>query len=212
MAPIRVLLVDDHRIVRQGISSLLELESDLTVVGEAASGARALELIEEKQPDIVLLDVKMPDMDGADVCREIHARYPNLPVIILTAYSGDEHVLRCIQAGARGYVLKDVDVVELVRTIRVVHSGQSVLDGKVIAAVMTELKRPAAARHRGLEFSQREIDIIHLVSQGLSNKEIADRLFLSTSAVKYHLRNIMDKLGVSTRAAVIYEATQHGLI
>ncbi len=212
MAPIRVLLVDDHRIVRQGISSLLELESDLTVVGEAASGARALELIEEKQPDIVLLDVKMPDMDGADVCREIQARYPNLPVIILTAYSGDEHVLRCIQAGARGYVLKDVDVVELVRTIRVVHSGQSVLDGKVIAAVMTELKRPAAARHRGLEFSQREIDIIRLVSQGLSNKEIADRLFLSTSAVKYHLRNIMDKLGVSTRAAVIYEATQHGLI
>ena len=211
MAPIRVLLVDDHRIVRQGISSLLELESDLTVVGEAASGARALELIEEKQPDIVLLDIKMPDMDGADVCREIQARYPNLPVIILTAYSGDEHVLRCIQAGARGYVLKDVDVVELVRTIRVVHSGQSVLDGKVIAAVMTELKRPAAARH-GLEFSQREIDIIRLVSQGLSNKEIADRLFLSTSAVKYHLRNVMDKLGVSTRAAVIYEATQHGLI
>jgi len=211
LAPIRVLLVDDHRIVRQGISSLLELESDLTVVGEAASGARALELIEEKQPDIVLLDIKMPDMDGADVCREIQARYPNLPVIILTAYSGDEHVLRCIQAGARGYVLKDVDVVELVRTIRVVHSGQSVLDGKVIAAVMTELKRPAAARH-GLEFSQREIDIIRLVSQGLSNKEIADRLFLSTSAVKYHLRNVMDKLGVSTRAAVIYEATQHGLI
>lgn len=212
MAPIRVLLVDDHRIVRQGISSLLELESDLTVVGEAASGARALELIDEKQPDIVLLDVKMPDMDGADVCREIQARYPNLPVIILTAYSGDEHVLRCIQAGARGYVLKDVDVVELVRTIRVVHGGQSVLDGKVIAAVMTELKRPAAARHHGPEFSQREIDIIRLVSQGLSNKEIADRLFLSTSAVKYHLRNIMDKLGVSTRAAVIYEATQHGLI
>ncbi|MGQ9599193.1 MAG: response regulator [Anaerolineae bacterium] len=212
MTLIRVLLVDDHRIVRQGISSLLELENDLTVVGEAASGARALELIEEKHPDIVLLDIKMPDMDGADVCREIQARYPDLPVIILTAYSGDDQVLRCIQAGARGYVLKDVDVVELVRTIRVVHSGQSVLDSKAIAAVMDGLRRPAAARYHGLEFSQREIEIIRLVSQGLSNKEIADRLFLSTSAVKYHLRNIMDKLGVSSRAAVIYEATQHGVI
>jgi len=212
MGPIRILLVDDHHIVRQGIRALLELEKDLEVVGEAANGEKALELVEKLDPDVVLLDVKMPGMGGVEVCRQALARHPELPILILTAFSDDESVLQCIRAGAKGYVLKDVDVVRLVRVIRALHRGESVLDPKVTGVVMHELRRIPRKDEDEATFNEREIEIAKLMAQGLTNKEIGQRLFLSTSAVKFHIHNIMQKLGVTSRVAVIYELSKRGLI
>ncbi len=212
MAPIRILLVDDHHVVRQGIRSLLELDADLMVVGEAATGAKALELVESLRPDLVLLDIKLPDLDGFEVCRQALARQPDLPIIILTAFSNQDTVARCICEGAKGYVLKDVDVVELTRTIRAVHAGESVLDPKIAGAVMNELRRRAKISGDQPILSERELQIVRLMAQGLSNQEIGWQLFLSTSSVKLYIRKVEEKLGVSGRPAIVYEASKRGLI
>lgn len=212
MQPTRILLVDDHHIVRQGIKALLQLEKDLQVVGEAANGVEALELIEKLSPDLVLLDVKMPGMDGVEVCRQSLARHPELPLVILSAFPGQDSVIQCIRAGAKGYVLKDVDVTELVKTIRAIRRGESVLDPKVAGAVMEALRRTPWTDDAETALSQREIEITRLMAQGLTNQEIAWRLYLSPSTVKLHIRKIEDKLGVTGRTAVVYEASKRGLI
>ncbi|MGI5836741.1 MAG: response regulator [Chloroflexota bacterium] len=212
MGPTRVLLVDDHCIVRQGIRSLLELERDMDVVGEAPNGAKALELIDQLNPDLVLLDVKMPDMDGAEVCRQSLARHPDLPIIILTAFPGQDNVLRCIRAGAKGFVLKDVDVFELVRTIRAVCRGESVLDSKIAGTVMDELRKRSQEPQDETQLTDREVKTIQLMAQGLTNQEIGWQLCLSTSSVKMYIRRIQEKLGVSSRGAIIYEASKRNLI
>lgn len=211
MKPIRLLLVDDHRIVRQGIRSLLELEHDLEVVAEADNGERALELIDVFQPDVVLLDIKMADMSGVEVCRQLTLKCPDIRVIILTAFSNDENVLQCIQAGAKGYVLKDVDVAELVNIIRAVCRGEAVLDPKITAVVMGRLSGTPGRQEKFLpSLTSQEITIIKLVSQGLTNQEIGERLFLSQDTVKYHLRNAMQKLEARNRAEAVYKAWSAG--
>jgi DNA-binding NarL/FixJ family response regulator len=212
MPSVRILLVDDHHIVRQGIKSLLELDEDFVVVGEAATGARALELIEQIRPDVVLLDVKLPDLDGIEVCRQALARQPDLAIIILTAFSNRESVVRCISEGAIAYVLKDVDVVELARTIRAVHAGQAVLDPKIAGAVMSEIRDKAKGSGYRPGLSERELEIVRLMAHGLSNQEIGWQLFLSTSSVKLYIRKVEEKLGVSGRPAIVYEASKRGLI
>lgn len=208
----RLLLADDHRIIRQGIRALLEMERDLVVVGEASSGTEVLSLLRETKPDILLLDVQMPGMGGAEVCRHALALHPDLNVVILTAFSSHDTVLQCVLAGAKGYVLKDVDVTELVKTIRAIRRGESVLDPRIAGTVMNELRRKPREESGKPALTHRELEIARLMSQGLTNQEIGWQLFLSTSTVKLHVRKIQEKLGVNSRTAAIYEASKLGLI
>lgn len=210
--PVRILLVDDHTVVRQGLRSLLELEPDFTVVGEASCGAEALPLVEHARPDIILLDLRLPDLNGIEVCRRLTQKYPDIPVIILSAFSYDQDVLDCIEAGAKGYVLKDVDVFELTRAIRAVHRGESVLDPRVTRAVMERFRQAGKETESAGALTEQEKEIIRLVAQGLTNKEIARRLFLSPNTVKFHISNIMRKLDVKRRAEIAFRASQNHLV
>lgn len=212
MDPIRILLVDDHTVVRQGIRSLLELEPDLSVVGEAACGAEAFPLIERTRPDIILLDLRLPDMNGVEVCRRLTQEHPDIPVIILSAFSYEQDVLDCIDAGARGYVLKDVDVLGLTRAIRAVQRGESVLDSRVTRAVMEHFRRAGRTAEPAGVLTEQEKEIIRLIAQGLTNKEIARKLFLSPNTVKFHISNIMRKLDVRRRTEIAFRASKNHLL
>ncbi len=211
METTRIMLVDDHKIVRQGICSLLELEPDLQVVAEASTGAEALVLLDTVRPDLLLLDLRLADLSGAQVCREAAAKYPHLPVLILTAISNGPEVLECIDAGAKGYVLKDVDVSELIRTIRAVRRGESVLDPKVTQAVLEHV-RQARRGTTSETLTGQEQEIVRLMAQGMTNKEIGQRLFLSPNTIKVHISEIMQKLGVKRRAELVYRSTENHLI
>lgn len=212
MNAIRILLVDDHRVMRQGVRLLLELHPDFKVVTEAGTGAEALRLIDEVPVDVMLLDLKLTDMSGTEVCRLATQRHPEISVLILTAISNGSDVLECIDAGAKGYVLKDVDIEVLGRTIRAIHRGESVLDSKVTRAVLDRARNSEAKPPAGTELTDQEKEIISLIAQGLTNKEIGERLYMSASAVKFHLSDVMQKLGVKRRAQVVYRAAEDHLI
>ncbi len=212
METIRILVVDDHKVVRQGLVSLLELEPDLQVVGEASTGAEALELLDRLRPDLLLLDLRLADLGGAQVCRQATALYPHLAVLILTAISSGHEVLECIDAGAKGYVLKDVDVSELIRMIRAVHRGESVLDPKVTQAVLERVRQVRNGTIAEGILTEQEQAIVRLMAQGMTNKEIGQRLFLSPNTIKVHISEIMQKLGVKRRAEVVFRATENHLI
>lgn len=212
MNTIRVLIVDDHKVVRQGIRSLLELERDLKVVAEAGSGTEALKLVDTLRPDVVLLDLKMTDISGVEVCRRVTAKYPKISILILTAISNDQEILECINAGAKGYVLKDVDVVELVRHIRIIHRGEAVLDPKVTRIVMQHMRRASDATEPPQILTEQELSIVQLIAEGLTNKEIGRELFLSPNTVKFHISNIMRKLDVKRRTEVVHKASSNDLI
>lgn len=212
MNTIRILIVDDHKVVRQGIRSLLELERDLKVVAEAGSGTEALELVDTLRPDVVLLDLKMTDISGVEVCRRVTAKYPKISILILTAISNDQEILECINAGAKGYVLKDVDVVELVRHIRIIHRGEAVLDPKVTRIVMQHMRRASDATTPPQILTEQELSIVQLIAEGLTNKEIGRELFLSPNTIKFHISNIMRKLDVKRRTEVVHKASSNDLI
>ncbi len=212
MDKIRILLVDDHRVMRQGVRMLLELQPDFEVVTEAGTGAEALEVIDRTTLDIVLLDLKLTDMSGTQVCRLATQRHPDLSVLILTAISDGPDVLECIDAGAKGYVLKDVDVEELGRTIRAIHRGESVLDPKVTRAVLDRARNPGAAASGRSALTDQERVIVGLIAEGLTNKEIGEKLYMSASAVKFHISDIMQKLDVKRRAQVVFKAAGDHLI
>jgi DNA-binding NarL/FixJ family response regulator len=212
MGAIRILIVDDHRVVRQGIRSLLELETDFKIVAEAGTGAEALNLIDQMRPDIVLLDLKLPDINGAEVCRRATALHPGIAILILTAISSGPEVIECIDAGAKGYVLKDVDVYELARTIRAIHRGESVLDPQVTQAVLQRARRSSKGFMSAVALTDQEKEIVRLIAQGLTNKEIGEKLFMSPSTVKFHLSDIMQKLDVKRRAQVVFKAAGDQLI
>jgi DNA-binding NarL/FixJ family response regulator len=209
---IRILLVDGHHIVRQGVRSLLEMEADLRVVGEAPTGRDAIAAIEESLPDVVILDAQLPDMAGAELCKHVTARHPGIATVILTASRDEASVLSCVRAGARAYLLKDTDLPDLLRTIRAVHRGDAILHPAVAGIVMGELRRSPASSGSEAVLSQREEEILRLVAEGLTNRQIGERLFLSTSTVKLHMSRMMDRLGVGSRAALVREATRRGLI
>ncbi len=212
MEAIRILLVDGHHIVRQGIRLLLEREGDLQVMGEASTGREALAAIEEARPDVVVLDAQLPDMAGAEVCRHIAARHPGLATVILTTLRDEASVLSCVRAGARGYLLKDADLPDLTRTIRAVHQGDAVLHPRVAGIVMGELRRCPSPSGSETALSPREEEILRLAAEGLTNRQIGERLFLSTSTIKVHMSRMMDRLGAGNRAALVREATRRGLI
>jgi DNA-binding NarL/FixJ family response regulator len=207
MSPIRILIVDDHPVVRDGLRIMLESQLDLEVLGEASDGAAALRLTEELQPDLILMDLRMPVMDGVAATRTIKSRQPGIQVLVLTTYDSDADILPAIEAGATGYILKDAAREDLYRAIRAAARGETVLAPLVANRLIGRIRLPVEEK-----LSNRELEVLGLVANGLSNLEIASRLHISQATVKSHLIHIFGKLGVSDRTAAVTVALQRGLI
>jgi DNA-binding NarL/FixJ family response regulator len=208
--PVRIVLVDDHAILRQGLRSLLEREHDLQVVGEASSAGEALAVVERVRPTIVLLDMKLSpasDNDGLGVCARLTKRYPGLSVLVLSTFVDDVLVVSAIEHGASGYVVKDVDTVELVRSIRLVAQTGSAFDSRSAAAMVRSIHAPQVRP----PLTDRELNVLRLVANGLSNRRIGAQLHLSETTVKFHVRNVMRKLDATSRTEAVYKATKKGL-
>lgn len=211
---IRVVLADDHAVVRKGIREFLEEEGDIEVVGEAADGQEALALAVEHSPDVAVLDIQMPHMNGIEVTRRIKAERPDVRVLVLTAYDDDPYIFAALQAGAGGYVLKSAPPGELIRAVRAVHRGESALDPAVTAKVMKQVAsgKPPGAADVVEGLSEREIEVLRLAARGLTNKAIGQELDISDRTVQGHLANIFDKLGVGTRTEAVLLAVKQGWI
>jgi DNA-binding NarL/FixJ family response regulator len=214
---IRLLLVDDQRLMRDGLRILLELESDFEVVGEAENGAQALEAYRQLSPDLILMDIRMPVMDGVETTRRLRETDPNAKVIILTTFDDNEYVFEGLRAGALGYLLKDVSGDELADAIRKVAAGGSMIEPSVARKVVAEFARLAPATPEAKEdliepLSDREIEILKLVSQGLTNKEIANKLFLAEGTVKNYVTSILQKINTRDRTQAAIRARELGLL
>jgi DNA-binding NarL/FixJ family response regulator len=220
MSVIRIVLADDHQVVRHGLRLSLELEPDMVVVGEARSGAEAVRVAEDKRPDVMLLDVKFgDDLDGPEVCRRVLLASPKTAIVMLTNYQQDTLILRSLLAGAKGYVIKDVELEELKKMIRSVYHGAAVLDPKVTTQVISTVvgRAPLPGSSQGLarqavSLSETDLSIIRYLSVGLTNKEIGTRINLSPHTVKDHVEKISDILGVRSRIEIVAEALRRGLI
>lgn len=217
--PIRVLVVDDQRLMREGLRTLLELEPGLAVVGEAANGQEALALYGQLRPDVVLMDVRMPVLDGVEATRRLLAHDPTAHIIILTTFDDDEYVFEGLRAGAQGYLLKDVSIQELADAIRTVVAGGVLIQPSVARKVVAEFARlrPPAPRPgptTGLPepFSERELEVLQLLAAGLTNREIAERLFLAEGTVKNYVTNILGKIGARDRTQAALRARELGLL
>ncbi|WNV82062.1 response regulator transcription factor [Umezawaea sp. Da 62-37] len=204
---IRVLLADDHPVVRQGLRGMLEAEDDLIVVGEVSSGAEAVEFVANDPPDVVLMDLRMPGMDGASATARIVASGSRSRVVVLTTYETDTDILRAVEAGAAGYLLKDSTRDELVTAIRGAARGETVLAPSVVGKLVGRVRAPARPA-----LSAREIEVLRLVGRGLSNAEIGRELFIGEATVKTHLLRVFGKLGVSDRTAAVTTAMERGVL
>jgi len=213
---LKLLLVDDHAVFREGIAVLLEMEDDMQVVGEASRGEEALRLAAELQPDVVLLDIAMPDMDGIEICQRLKRSLPNTAVLMLSALDNEEEVTAALTAGASGYVVKTIDHQRLVEGIRAIARGEMLLSPTVAAKVVQQLARTRQEKEREADalraLTPREREVFHLVAQGCTNAEIAERLVLSEKTVKTHVRNISNKLNLSGKAEMRVLAAQLGLV
>lgn len=210
---ITTLIVDDHQLVRQGVRTFLDKQPDILVVGEAASGAEALRLAADLVPDVVMMDLVMPDMDGVETTRRLKQISPRSQVIILTSYHDDEHIFPAIRAGALSYILKDVGSGELVEIVRKAARNEAVMHPHVAARVMQELR--AAPRANGLlssELSERELEVLRLIAEGCANTEIAERLVISEHTVKRHVSNILSKLHLADRTQAAVYAWREGVV
>ncbi|MEV0831265.1 response regulator transcription factor [Nonomuraea rubra] len=205
--PIGLLIVDDHPVVRDGLSSMFARDPEFEVLGEAGDGAEAVRLAETLRPDVILMDLRMPGMDGVSATRTLAERANGARVLVLTTYDTDTHVLPAIEAGATGYLLKDAPRDELLRAVRAAARGEAVLAPSVAALLMNRVRRPAPG-----PLSPREVEVLHLVASGATNREAAARLFLTEATVKSHLLSIYAKLGVNDRAAAVTEAFNRGLL
>jgi DNA-binding NarL/FixJ family response regulator len=215
--PIRILLVDDQRLMREGLRILLELEPDMQVAGEAGDGQAALDAYAATQPDVVLMDIRMPGMDGVEATRRLREQWPRARVIILTTFDDDASVFEGLRAGALGYLLKDVSGYDLAEAVRTVAGGGALIEPSVARRVLAEFARlapPARPLDAGLAepFSERERDIVRLLAAGLSNKEIGDRLCLAEGTVKNYVTSILQKLGARDRTQAALRAREMGLI
>ncbi len=209
--PIRILLTDDHAIVRKGIRSLLMTEKDMQVVGEASNGAEAVAQAKELNPDVVLMDLVMPEMDGIEATRQITAQQPCPRVLVLTSFAADAKVFPAIKAGALGYLLKDTGPTELIQAIRQVYRGEPSLDPSIARKVLSEMMQPAKKPLTLDPLTERELEVLRLVAEGLSNKEIADQIHVSELTVRTHVGNILGKLHVANRTQAALYALQKGL-
>jgi DNA-binding NarL/FixJ family response regulator len=207
VTPIRLLIADDHPVVRDGLRGMLANEADFEVVGEAASGAEAVLLTERERPDVVLMDLQMPGVDGATATAEITERFPGTRVLVLTTYDTDADILRAVEAGATGYLLKDAPRERLFPAIRSAARGETVLAPTVATRLVNRMRVPAEEA-----LTSREIEVLGLVARGSSNADVAASLFISEATVKTHLLHIFGKLGVDDRTAAVVSALERGII
>ena len=205
---IRLLLVDDHAVVRQGLKMFLASEPDFEVIGEAANGLLAIEMARQLQPNVVLMDLLMPGMNGVEAIRIIRQEMPETEVIALTSVLEDSTVVGAIRAGATGYLLKDTDGPELIRAIKAAFDGQVQLSPKAAARLLREIRAPESPE----KLTEREVDVLRLLAQGMSNKDIAQALIIGEKTVKTHVSNILSKLGLTSRTQAALYATNIGLV
>ncbi len=211
--PITVLLVDDHAIVRQGVRAYLDTQPDLVVVAEASSGAEAVRLAAEHAPDVVLMDLIMPGMDGVEATRQLKQASPRTQIIVLTSYHQDEHIFPAIRAGALSYLLKDIPPGELAEAARKAALGEAVLHPQVAARVVQELRGASQdAVNPFTDLSERELEVLKLIADGASNEQIAERLVISEKTVKSHVSNILSKLHVADRTQAAVYAWREGVV
>jgi DNA-binding NarL/FixJ family response regulator len=210
---IRLLIVDDHPIVRDGLRGVFDGEPGLQVVGEAADGEQALARAAESHPDVVLMDLRMPTMGGVEAIRRLRAEQPSVRVLVLTTYDTESDVLPAIEAGATGYLLKDTPREDLIRAVRAAAAGQPVLAPTVAQRLMTRVQAPPPAAAPATDaLTEREVEVLRLVASGTTNRETARRLFISEATVKTHLLHVYAKFGVRDRAAAVAEAYKRGLL
>ena len=208
---IRVFIADDHAIVRKGIRAVLEIVPDIDVVGEAENGREAVAQVEALRPDIILMDLVMPEMDGIEAIRRIKDRRPEARILVLTTFAGEDKIFPAIKAGAHGYHLKDSRPEELVQAIRQVHRGESSLHPVIARKVLEELSRPSDRPPSPDPLTQREVEVLRLVAQGLENPEIAEKLVITEATVRTHVSNITGKLHVASRTQAALYALREGI-
>lgn len=214
MSQCKVLIADDHVIVREGLIALLNMADDIKVVGEAADGREAINMTKQLRPDVVLMDIRMAELDGVQATREIRARFPEVHVIALTNYDDDEYVFDCLRYGASGYLLKDVSPEDLVKAIKSAVQDESLVDPSVLNKVLTQFRQLTedGSNHADDKLSPREKEVLEALTAGLSNKEIAQKLYIAEKTVKAHFSSIYRKLNVSTRSQAIIGAVKSGLV
>jgi DNA-binding NarL/FixJ family response regulator len=201
---IKVLAVDDHPLVRKGIASILANESDMQLVGEAGSGREAVDLFRQHHPDVTLMDLRMPEMDGIQATQAIRKEFPEARIIALTSYDGDQDIYRALEAGVRGYMLKEMVHTDVLRAIRTVHSGKRLMPQEVAERLSEYFPQVA--------LTPREVEVLGHVARGLANKEIADLLGTASGTIKMHIQNILEKLGASDRTHAVTIAMQRGIL
>lgn len=211
---IKVLIVDDHQVVRQGLRTFLELQPDIIVVGEAGDGQSAVEMVRQLQPDVVLMDLVMPRLDGVSATRQVKALESGVKVIALTSFTEDDKVFPAIQAGASSYLLKDVSPDDLVEAIRAVHGGEARLHPDIARKLMEQVAQQSSPIRQGVpeELTGRELEVVQLVAQGRNNHEIAQALVISEKTVKTHISNVLGKLHLDDRTQLAIYAIKHGLV
>lgn len=209
--PIKILVADDHPLIRQGLQVVIEAQPDLRLVGEAVNGGQAIQLAQALQPDIVIMDLKMPVMDGLAATREISQAVPQAQVLILTSFPDDENVYTAIKAGAVGFLLKDASAEYLLDAIRTVHRGESVLHPAIARKLMREIKEPSRLPPTTDPLTAREIEVLACMAQGMSNRQIAQHLSVSVRTVSSHVRSILDKLHLANRTQAALYAVEQGI-
>jgi DNA-binding NarL/FixJ family response regulator len=204
---IRLLIADDHPVVRDGLRAMLDTQPDIDVVGEAGTGAEALSMVRSLRPDLVLMDLQMPELDGASATEQIRAEHEDVQVVVLTTYDTDADISRAVEAGATGYLLKDARREDLFNAVRLAAQGESVLSPGVASRVLGRMRAPAEEA-----LSSREIEVLGAVARGLSNREVARELHVSEATIKTHLLHVFAKLGVDDRTAAVTVALERGII